>query len=141
MKYAALRRQTRLPPGRAGVLLDLEPRVRAATVGYVAAAVPLLAQPVLGGGDTLDAAAEQFLLAQSLLQKEKEEWKAKYEEKMLVVNRRVRDGTTTLAEEAAWRHWTGFDRGGSSSSSSVKRRNKKKRRRRRKWRRVTTWQY
>ena len=69
--------------------------------------------------------------------KEKEERKAKYEEKMLVVNRRVRDGTATPAEEAAWRRWMGLDCGG-SSSSSVKRRKKKKRR---KWRRVTTWQY
>ena len=78
----------------------------AAMVGYVAAAVPVLAQPVLGGGDTLDAAAVQFLLAQTLLERqrkedeaalrlvmeaeEKDERKAKYEEKMLVVNRRVR---------------------------------------------------
>ena len=121
-----------LPGGRGQESLqDLEPQVRAATVGYVAAAAPLLAQPVLGSGDTLDAAAVQFLLAQTLLQrqreeeeaaqrlvkeaeeaKEREERKAKYEEKMLVVNRRVRD----------------------SSSSSVKRRKNKNRKR--KWRRV-----
>ena len=131
------------------VLQDLEPQVRAATVGYVAAAVLLLAQPVLGGGDTLDAAAVQFFLAQSLLQRQREEeeaaqrlvkeaQEAKYEKKMLVVNRRVRVSPTP-AEEAAWRRWMGLDRGGSSSSSSVKKRKKKKRRR--KWRRVTTWQY
>ena len=45
---------------RPGVLEEPEPQVRAATVGHVAAAGPLLAQPVLGGGDTLDAAAVQF---------------------------------------------------------------------------------
>ena len=125
------------------------PQGAAATVGYVAAPVPLLAQPVLGGGNTLDAAAVQFLLAQSLLQrqrdeekaaqrlvkeaeeaKEKEERKAKFEEKMLVVNRRVRDGTATPAEEAAWRRWMGLVPG-SSSSSSGKRRKRKKRRKRR----------
>ena len=68
----------------------------------------------------------QFFLVQSLLQrqrdeeeaaqrlvkkaeeaKEKEERKAKFEDKMLVVNRRVRDGTATPAEEAAWRRWMG----------------------------------
>ena len=130
-------------------LLDPPRPQEAATVGYVAAPVPLLAQPVLGGGNTLDAAAVQFLLAQSLLQrqrdeeeaaqrlvkeveeaKEKEERKAKFEEKMLVVNRRVRDGTATPAEEAAWRRWMGLVPG-SSSSSSGKRRKRKKRRKRR----------
>ena len=130
-------------------LLDPPLPQEAATVGYVAAPVPLLAQPVLGGGNTLDAAAVQFLLVQSLLQrqrdeeeaaqrlvkeaeeaKEKEERKAKFEEKMLVVNRRVRDGTATPAEEAAWRRWMGLVPG-SSSSSSGKRRKRKKRRKRR----------
>ena len=52
--------------------------------------------------------------------KEKEERKAKFEEKMLVVNRRVRDGIATPAEEAAWRRWMVLDRGGSSSSSVKK---------------------
>ena len=31
---------------------------------------------------------------------------------MLVVNRRVRDGIATPAEEAAWRRWMGLDRCG-----------------------------
>ena len=39
----------------------------------MAAAAPLLAQPVLRGGDTLDTAAVQFLLAQSLLVRHMEE--------------------------------------------------------------------
>ena len=127
----------------------LHPRGSPVTVGYVAAAVPLLAQPVLGGGDTLDTAAVQHLLAQTLLQrqrekeeaahklekaakeaKEREERKAKYEEKMLVINRRVRDGTATSAEEAAWRRWIGIVPGSSSSSSGTKRKRKKWRRKR-----------
>ena len=79
-KYAAPRRRTRPPPGtRPRVLRDLEPQALAATVGYVAAAVPLLAQPVLGGGDTLDAAAVQFILAQTLLQRRREEEEARTE--------------------------------------------------------------
>ena len=41
-------------------LLDPPLLQEAATVGYVAAPVPLQAQPVLGGGDTLDVAAVQF---------------------------------------------------------------------------------
>ena len=139
--HHALRGQTLRPRGQT-------PQVRAATFGYVAAAVPFLAQPVLGGGDSLDVTAVQFLLAQSLLQcqreegeaaqlrakeaeeaKEKKERKAKYGEKMLAINRRVRDDPATPAEEAAWRHWMGLVRGGSSSSSSVKRKKKKRRRR------------
>ena len=44
-----------------------------ATVGYVAAAAPLLAQPVLRGGDTLDKTAVQFLLVQTLLEPQREE--------------------------------------------------------------------
>ena len=57
-------------------LLDSPLPQEAATVGYVAAPVPLLAQPVLGGGDTLHAATVQFLLAQSLLQRQREEEEA-----------------------------------------------------------------
>ena len=49
----------------------------AVTVDYVAAAGPLLAQPVLRCVDTLDKAAVQFLLAQSLLERQKEEEKEK----------------------------------------------------------------
>ena len=56
-------------------LLDPPLPQEAATVGYVAAPV-LLAQPVLGGGDTLNAAAVQFLLAQSLLQRQREKEEA-----------------------------------------------------------------
>ena len=64
-----------LPGARPGVLKDPAPQ-GAVTVGYVAAPVPLLVQPVLGGGNTLDAAAVQFLLAQSLLQRQRDEEEA-----------------------------------------------------------------
>ena len=43
--------------------------MRVATVGYVAAAGPLLVLPVLGGGDTLEDATVSFLLAQALVAK------------------------------------------------------------------------
>ena len=50
------------------------PQVRAATVGYVAAAGPLLVVPSLAGGDSVDGTALRFLLKQTLaLQKEEEE--------------------------------------------------------------------
>ena len=39
----------------------------------MAVAAPLLAQPVLGGVDTLDTAAVQFLLAQTLLERQRKE--------------------------------------------------------------------
>ena len=140
--HTAPRGQKQARSGREERKVNYEPRPLdppltdgAATVGYVAAPVPLLVPPVLGGGDTMDAAAVQFLLAQSLLQrqreeeaaqrlvkeaeeaKEKEERKTKFEEKLLVVNRRVRDGSATPAEEAAWRRWMGLVPGSSSSSS------------------------
>ena len=52
--------------------------------------------------------AAQRLVKEAEEAKEKEERKAKFEEKMLVVNRRVRDGIATPAEEAAWRRWMGL---------------------------------
>ena len=86
----------------------------------------------------------QCLVAQTLLQrqreeedaaqreeepkeaKEKEKRKANIEEKMLEINCRVRDCTATPAQFAAWRRWMGFERN-SSSTCSVKRRKRKKR--------------
>ena len=52
-----------------GVLTEPEAQGATVTVGFVAAAAPLLAQRVLGGVDTLDTAALQFLLAQTLLER------------------------------------------------------------------------
>ena len=58
--------------------------------------------------------------------KAKEERKAKYEAKMQVINRRVRDGTATPAEEAAWRRWIGIEQSSSSTSTAQRRKRKMK---------------
>ena len=71
--HDALRGQKRPPPGTRPALFAevAEPQNVAVTVGYVASTVLLLAQPVLGGGDSLNVTAVQFLLAQSLLQRQR----------------------------------------------------------------------
>ena len=95
------------------------PQGAAATVGYVAAAGPLLVPPVLGGGDTLDDATVSFLLAQSLLERQelqemvtvaKEEAKAvrevllQKERKMARIDRLVDAGRPVPADDLAeWR--------------------------------------
>ena len=96
-------------------LLDPPLPQTAATVGYVAAAGPLLVVPSLAGGDSVDGTAVWFLLKQTLaLKKEDEEERRKvaaqqqeekHEERMLALNRRVRDDLLTAAEHAAWRQW------------------------------------
>ena len=115
----------------------------------MAAPGPLLVVASLAGGDEVDATTVSYLLSVALAKKKeeeeketevkekeaeevkaREERKAKFEEKMLVINRRVRDGAATPAEEAAWRRWMGIAPG-SSSSTSGKRRKRKKRRKRR----------
>ena len=63
----------------------------------------LLAQPVLGG-DILDAAAVQFLLAKTLLQRQREEKQQEHEKLMWGVADRLRHGLpVTEAERQAWR--------------------------------------
>ena len=62
-------------------LLDPPLPQTAATVGYVAAAGPLLVVPSLAGGDSVDGTALRFLLKQTLaLQKEEEEKKRRRKE-------------------------------------------------------------
>ena len=77
-QHDGLRAQTTPPPGtRPGVPLDPGPPVvGAVTVGYVAAPGPLLAPPVLAGGDGLDEWTLAFLRQQTLLAREKEEAEA-----------------------------------------------------------------
>ena len=77
-QHDGLRAQTTPPPGtRPGVPLDPGPPVvGAVTVGYVAAPGPLLAPPVLAGGDGLDESALAFLVQQTLLARDKEEAEA-----------------------------------------------------------------
>ena len=132
------------------------PQGAAATVGYVAAAGPLLVPPVLGGGDTLDDATVSFLLAQSLLARQeleemvaaakrreevrlvRKEAKAvrelllQKERKMARIDRLVDAGRPVPADDLAeWQAWHASDHTAPSMSSSGKRRKRKKRRRRR----------
>ena len=127
--------------------------MRAATVGYVAAAGPLLVPPVLGGGDTLDDATVSFLLAQSLLERQeleemvaaakrreevrllRKEAKAvrevllQKERKMAMIDRLVDAGSPVPADDLAeWQVWHAPDHTAPSFSSSGKRRKRKKRR-------------
>ena len=148
--YYAPRGLKTLPPGtRPAPLSEVAgPQGAAATVGYVAAGAPLLVVASLAGGDDVDATTVSYLISVALAKKKveeenekeeeekaaeevkaREERKAKLEEKMLVINRRVRDGTATPAEEAAWRRWMGIAPGFSSSSSGKRRKRKKKRKR------------
>ena len=155
--YAPRRPKPPLPGKRPGLPPEPEPQVRAATVGYVAAAGPLLVPPVLGGGDTLDDATVSFLLAQSLLERQElEEMVAaakRREEKRLVrdkakavrevllqkerkmarIDRLVDAGRPVPADDLAeWQAWHAPDHTAPSlSSSSGKRRKRKKRRKRR----------
>ena len=132
------------------------PQGEAATVGYVAAAGPLLVPPVLGGGDTLDDATVSFLLAQSLLERQeleemvaaakrreevrllRKEAKAvrevllQKERKMARIDRLVDAGRPVPADDLAeWQAWHAPDHTAPSLSSSGMRRKRKKRRRRR----------
>ena len=138
---------------RPGVLTEPEAQEAAVTVGFVAAAAPLLAQPVLGGVDTLDTAAVQFLLAQSLLERkrkeeEEEEREVKEEaEKKAVLaakkaeEQRMPNMDATIAESllvseeghADWPRWSG----GSPAACSSARSGKYKRRKRKKTKRRT----
>ena len=93
------------------------PQRAAVTVGYVAATTPLLAQPVLGGGDTLDTAALQFFLVQFLVERQwkEEERKAAEEEakkkanqmakmegqRMLQIDAMIAEGLV-VSEESWW---------------------------------------
>ena len=128
----------------------VQEQVRAATVGYVAAAGPLLVPPVLGGGDTLDDATVSLLERQELqemvaaakrreeVRLEREEAKAvrevllQKERKMARIDRLVDAGRPVPADDLAeWQAWHAPDHTAPSLSSSGKRRKRKKRRRRR----------
>ena len=113
--HSAPRRQTTASSGtRFGVLTEPEPQEAAVTVGHVAAAVALLAQPFLGGGNTLDMAAVQFLLAQRKEAEEREvkeaEKKAKVEEqRMLQIDAMIAEGhLVSEKSHAAWLRWQSF---------------------------------
>ena len=132
--------------------VSAQPPLVAATC--VAAGVPVLNAPSLGGGaDGVDGATVRFLLVQSQLERQKQEAaekrreeerkkveleKAKAAEKeeeaMLRPNRRVQH------DHAAWRRWIGLPPTAASSSSRPEggKRRKTKKKRKRRGRRTTT---
>ena len=135
--YAPRRPKPPLPGKRPGLPPEPEPQVRAATVGYVAAPVPVLSMPSLADtmADQVDDRAVQILLQLALERKKREEEKEerrraeeeKHERRMQLLNQRVgHDMPLTEAEWAAWRQWMGIVPS-SSSSAGTKRKRKKKR--------------
>ena len=88
-----------------------------------------LAQAALDEVRELEEEAARRKVKEAEEAKAKEERLAKCEAKMQVINRRVRDGTATPDEEAAWRRWIGIEQSSSSTSTAQKRKKKKKRKR------------
>ena len=92
-----LARSTTPHGGRAGVRPEpleevSEPQVRAATVGYVAAAgAPLLAVPSLAGGDAIDDTSVNFLLEMALLSPEEVEQLRRAERRKLAREREEKE--------------------------------------------------
>ena len=129
-KHVGLRAQKPPLPGtRPGVLLDPEPQVRAATVGYVATGAPSLSV-VLVPDMMHDDGTVQYLLQQSLLARqaeldrrkrrvEEEEKKAKEKEEER--KQKVLDSLEQKLQQMLHE----------SSSSAVQKRKRKKRRKRR----------
>ena len=147
------RAQERPLPGTrpAPLSVGAEPQDRLEAAARVSAGVPSVAPPALAApaAEGVDTSTLRFLAKAALDEvrmleeeaarrkvkeaeeaKTKEERKAKYEAKMQVINRRVRDGTATPAEEAAWRRWIGIEQSSSSTSTAQRRKRKKKRRKR-----------
>ena len=100
-QHDGLRAQTTPPPGtRPGVPLDPGPPVvGAVTVGYVAAPGPLLAPPVLAGGDGLDESALAFLVQQTLLARDKEEAEAVEAAKLAELEAKLARAEERIVEE------------------------------------------
>ena len=126
--YGGLRAQKPpLPEKRPGLPPEPEPQVRAATVGYVAAAGPLLVVASLAGGDEVDATTVSYLLKDALVKKKEEEERKVQERKEMVmrdIHRKIHANVeVSEAEWAAWRAWHGIG----SSSSAGRRKRKKKR--------------
>ena len=102
-QHDGLRAQTTPPLGtRPGVPLDPgPPLVGAVTVGYVAAPGPLLAPPVLAGGDGLDESALAFVVQQTLLARDNEEAEAVEAAELAVLEADVAPAERRLLEEVA----------------------------------------
>ena len=116
---------------RPGVLLDPEPQVRAATVGYVAAAgAPLLTVPSLGGGDAMDDTSVHFLLEMALLSPEEVEQLRKAERRKLAreeKERKEKERKEMEMQEMIARLTGEYLQGLSQPSSSSSPRKRKKR--------------
>ena len=112
--YAPRRPKLPLPGKRPGLPPEPESPVRAATVGYVAAPVPLLSTPSLADtmADQVDDRAVQLLLQLALKKKkreeEREEKRPEHERRMRVLDRRIAaDEQITPEDSYAWRAWAG----------------------------------
>ena len=112
-----------------------EPQVRAATVGYVAAAgAPLLAVPSLGGGDAIDDTSVHFLLEMALLSPEEVEQLRRAERRKLarekeekeLEEKREKERQKAKVKETIARLTAEFFRVHSQASSSAQRKRKKR---------------
>ena len=113
-------------------LLDPPLPQTAATVGYVAAAGPLLVVPSLAGGDSVDGTALRFLVKKALeRQKEEEKEKArKLKEAQDKADLELAKRDPWWAQHLADKKAKELRYGNPSSASSSKRKRKKRRKRR-----------
>ena len=125
--------KTPLPGERPGVLKDPAPQ-GAATVGYVAAPGPLLAVPVLAGGDGVDRTALSFLVRRAVEDRKREE-EEKEKEKARKMKEAQEKADLELAKRDPW--WAqhladmkAMEERRNKASSSSKRKRKKRRKRR-----------
>ena len=133
--HAALRGQKTPPPGeRPGSLSDPGPQRSDRTVRRSSGAVPLLAVPVLAGGDGVDGTALSFLVRRAV-----EDRKREKEEKEKEEARKMKEAQDKLDLELAKRDpwWAQHladkkarEERRSMASSSSKRKRKKRRKRR-----------
>ena len=101
---------------RPGVLKDPEPQLLDAVLAYRAAGEPLVATPLLAApaAEGIDSSSLRFLTASALEARRREEEEKEKKRKVVVevlarAQERVRDGLPlSLAEDAAWRQWSGL---------------------------------
>ena len=117
-----------------GVLKEPEVQLEAATVGYVAAPGPLLAVPVLAGGDGVDRTALSFLVRRAVEDRKREE-EEKEKEKERKKKEAQEKADLELAKRDLW--WAqhlankkAMEERFNKASSSSKRKRKRRRKRR-----------
>ena len=104
-----------------------EPQVRAATVGYVAAAgAPLLAVPSLGSGDPIDDTSVHFLLEMALLSPDEEEQLRRAERRKLTREKEEKEGKEEAREGEAEGGGGGDDCAPDQGALACQRRRKKR---------------